>query len=120
MKAKVAGWLMGRGGKAMAPVFVFGLALVGSVACGSPARLPGAALGWTPLLHVERASAALAVMGTVWLVGWHALHGRFPIKFGNIEYANETRASAATVDGHEQRLELIEDYLALADRRRAP
>jgi hypothetical protein len=105
---------MGYKTKAITPVIVFVLALIGSVAYGSPAKLPGAALGWTLLLHVERASAVLAVLGAVWLVGWRALHGRFPIKFGHVEYEDEFAASAVTVDAHERRLKVIEDYLTLA------
>ncbi len=102
---------MGYKAKAAMPALVFGLAFIGSVAYGSPARLPGAALGWSLLLHVERASAVLAILGAVWLVGWRALHGRFPIKFGHVEYEDELAASAATVEAHERRLKLIEGYL---------
>ncbi len=57
----------------------------------------------------------LAVLGTVWLIGWRALHGHFPIKFGNIEYADELKASTKTVDAHEERLKLIEDFLELVE-----
>lgn len=67
------------------------------------------------MLHVERAAVALGAIGTVWLVGWRALHGRFPIKFGNIEYARELAAPAATIEAYEQRLELLEDYIGLAE-----
>jgi hypothetical protein len=42
------------------------------------------------------------------------LHGHFPIKFGNIKYADELKASASTVEVHEQRLKFIEDYEGLA------
>jgi hypothetical protein len=62
-------------------------------------------------------------------IGWRALHGHFPIKFGNIEYADELKASAETFEGHEgllkaaeaideaheQRLKLIEAVLGLGD-----
>ncbi len=98
------------------PAFVLLAFLALSIASGRPARLPGAALGWVWLLHVERAAVALGAIGTVWLVGWRALHGRFPIKFGNIEYDGELTASAGTVvDMHEQRIKLLEDYVEIAE-----
>jgi hypothetical protein len=89
-------------------------AFVWSTRSGAPPRLPGAALGWAPLFYVERAGALLGTLGAIVLVGWRALYGHFPIKFGNIEYADELEASAKTVDSHERRLDLIEDYLDLA------
>lgn len=96
---------------------------------GAPPTLPGAALGWAPLFYVERAGALMGAVGVIVLVGWRALHGHFPIKFGNIEYAEELKASATTVEAHEgllkateaideaheQRLTLIEAVLGLAD-----
>ena len=92
--------------------------VLGVIVCsalrGAPRTLPGSALGWAPLFYVERAGALLAAVGVIFLVGWRALHGHFPIKFGNIEYADEIKASTATVDSHEQRLKLLEDYLELA------
>jgi hypothetical protein len=96
---------------------------------GAPHTLPGAALGWAPLFYVERAGALLGALGVIVLIGWRALHGHFPIKFGNIEYADELKASADTAEAHEgllkaaeaideaheQRLKLIEAVLGLAD-----
>jgi hypothetical protein len=41
----------------------------GSDAYGAPAALPGAALGWPLLFHFERASALLATIGLVLLIG---------------------------------------------------
>jgi hypothetical protein len=61
---------------------------------GVPASgLPGAALGWRFLFHLERASVVLATAGIVLLVVWRALHGEFPIKFGNVEYAAKDAAA---------------------------
>jgi hypothetical protein len=88
--------------------------LVASYHAPRPARLPGTALGWAFLFNVERASAVLAVIGTVLLVGWRATHGEFPIRFGNIEYADELNASAETVESHEARRRLVESLLRLA------
>ena len=91
-----------------------------SASRGAPSNLPGAALSWQPLFYVERASALLGGLGVVLLVGWRALHGQFPIKFGNIEYEQELQASTETADSHEQRLRFIEDFLDLADDNDGP
>jgi hypothetical protein len=90
-------------------------ACAASIEAGVPSKLPGAALGSSLLLHVERASAALGALGAVWLIGWRALHGHFPIKFGNIEYADDLKASVDAADTHEKRIKLLENYLGLAD-----
>jgi len=82
---------------------------------GAPQHLPGAALGWTVLFYVERGGALLGSAGIVFLIGWRALHGHFPIKFANIEYAEELKASADTVDSHEQRLKVLEQLSGLAE-----
>lgn len=94
---------------------VVGLVIAWSALRGAPSNLPGAALGWAPLFYVERASALLGGLGIILLVGWRALHGQFPIKFGNFEYAQELQASTETVDAHERRLRLIEGVLDLAN-----
>jgi hypothetical protein len=113
------GWLTSlltsRTVKAALPIMAFAAAFGISLAYGSPKNLPGAALGSPLLLHALRASALLAVVGVVWLVGWRALHGDFPIKFGNIEYAAEVEASASVAEAQEERLKLIEDYLGLVE-----
>jgi hypothetical protein len=94
-----------------AVVALFGAAVWLSYAHGAPAALPGAALGWDLLLHVERASVLLGTVGVVLLVGWRALQGEFPIRFGNVEYA----AKSATVELDEtsedfdERISLLED-----------
>jgi hypothetical protein len=94
---------------------VVGAVVTWSALHGAPGKLPGAALGWRPLFYVERAAALLGGVGIVLLVGWRALHGHFPIRFGNIEYEKELDASTQTVDSHEQRLRIIEDWLDLVD-----
>jgi hypothetical protein len=47
--------------RSLAIAFTVALAL--STAHGTPAKLPGIALGWRLLLHVERAAAAAVVVG---------------------------------------------------------
>ena len=99
--------------KAAAPLVVLTGAVCLSVAAGRPTHLPGAALSWSWLFYLERAASGLGIIAVVWLIGWRGLHGHFPIKFGNIEYAEELQASADTVDAHEKRLRLIERFLEL-------
>lgn len=95
-------------------------ALLGSHAAGTPAELPGIALGWPLLLHLERAAAALALVGIVALVGWRTLSGEFPTRMGQIEYAQR---SADTTDDLQQhtmalaaKLEHLEKKLASRER----
>jgi hypothetical protein len=85
----------GKVGRATAVLVIFAAAIVGSVASGTPDKLPGAAMGWDVLFHLLRASAALGAIGIVALVGWRATHGEFPIKFGNVEYAVKDAAAEA-------------------------
>jgi hypothetical protein len=67
--------------------------VVGSSLAGTPhdvhgaETLPGVALGWRLLFHIERASAVLGATGTALLIAWRGAHGEWPIKFGNLEYA---------------------------------
>ena len=77
--------------KALVVLAIFAIAVVASEKAGVPARLPGAAMGWTALFHIERAAAILGVIGIVLLIGWRALSGEFPIKFGNVEYCGPER-----------------------------
>lgn len=83
-------------------------AIAWSAASSTPGHLPGASLGWRELFYVERAGALLGAAGVILLIGWRALHNKFPIKFGNIEYADEVKASAATVEAHEGLLKAAE------------
>jgi hypothetical protein len=96
-------------------VVLFAAAIVGSAIKGEPDPLPGAALGWPVLLHVERAAAILGAAGAVGLVGWKAAHGEFPIKFGALEYpAKEADAEAKKATAaQEERLQSIEAILGI-------
>lgn len=99
-----------RGGKGAAVFVVFLAAVCASSHAAVPHPLPGVALGWPALLHVERGAALLGAVGTVVLIGWRALSGEFPIKFGNVEYAVErVVAEAEEVSvSHERRIRLLE------------
>jgi hypothetical protein len=103
--------------KALAGVFLLAAATGISYSAGAPGHLPGAALDWRLLFHVERAAAALAILGGVWLVVWRGLHGEFPIKFGNLEYAAKEAAanSEEATEAQELRLQLVEAILGIAD-----
>ena len=82
---------------------VGGAAFWASVGAGVPARLPDVAMGWTLLIHVERAATLLAAIGAVVLVGWRASRGDFPIRFGQVEYA--VRGAARDLDAKNEALE---------------
>jgi len=89
-----------------------------SVEEGRPKALPGAALGWPALFYVERAAALLGSAGVVLLVGWRALHGHFPIKFGNIEYETPQvigRRSESAAEGLDRRLRFVEVLTGVRD-----
>jgi hypothetical protein len=92
-------------------------ALVGvSVAHGVPAEMPAASLGWPLLLHVERAVALLGLAAAATLVGVRATRGRFPVRFGQIEYpADDIDGRALAVRGtQEERIRFIEGVLRIA------
>jgi hypothetical protein len=81
-----------------------------SVGAGTPGELPGVALGWPLLLHLERAAVLVAGLGLVVLVGARATMGRFPFRLGQIEYAMEemTTEFAKTVRVQGERLDALE------------
>lgn len=95
--------------KAVAVLVVFGIAVWASAKAAEPATLPGAALGWKALFHVERAAAILGALGLVFLISWRALAGEFPIKFGNVEYAaKDAAAEAKQATDLQERRKLVE------------
>lgn len=89
---------------------VFGLVVWTSDRSGVPTELPEIALGWTLLLHIERATALLGGIGIVILVGWRALRGELPIKLGHLEYPGEqaTAEMRSAVASHEERIRALE------------
>ena len=95
--------------KGMALAAVFGGAIYLSTQASVPDPLPGAALGWTLLFHIERAAAILGAIGIVLLIGWRALSKEFPIKFGNVEYAEKAASEAEEAsESLEQRIRWLE------------
>ncbi len=57
-----------------------------SVLYGTPAKLPGVALGFPVLLHLERAAAVLAVIAVVSIFAYMTSLGYLPSQLGNIGY----------------------------------
>lgn len=86
---------------------------------GSPDELPSVALGWRLLFHVVRATALLAAVGVVLLVGWRATKGEFPIKFGQVEYAAREAAGEAALAAasQERRIRILEVLQGIRDPR---
>jgi hypothetical protein len=85
-----------------------------SMSAGTPSDLPGLALGWPLLLHLERGTALVAALGVVALVGVRATMGRFPVRLGQVEYAGRVMSEfdeAARSDG--DRLDALEGAVAL-------
>jgi len=60
--------------------------VLASVLYGTPARLPGVALGFPLLLHLERAAAVVGAIGAVLVVAILTRHGYLPSQLGNIGY----------------------------------
>ena len=98
-------------------IAIFAGMVYASDRAGVPDSLPGAALGWVALFHVERAGAMLGAVGIVLLIGWRALSGEFPIKFGNLEYEVKEAASQAgeVADSHDRRIRALEVLEGIRD-----
>lgn len=95
---------------------VFGGAIYLSTQATIPDPLPGAALGWTLLFHIERAGAVLGAVGIVVLIGWRALSKEFPIKFGNVEYAEKAASEAEEAsESQERRIQWLEALAGIRD-----
>ena len=102
--------------RAAAVLLVFGVAVYASHTHGVPTKLPGAALSWNLLFHIERAAALLGAIGAVLLVGWRATHGDFPVRFGQLEYAQKAAGAAAEVaEAHERRIRVLEVLNGIRD-----
>lgn len=84
---------------------------------GSSDELPAVALGWPLLFYILRATALLAAIGVVLLVGWRATKGEFPIKFGQVEYAARDAAGKAALAAvsQERRIRILEVLQGIRD-----
>lgn len=110
-------WAKKHGWRVLIAGLVFAATVAASYSEGTPTKLPGAALEWAFLFHLERAAAVLAAMGVVALVGWRALLGEFPIKFGQVEYPIKQAAtrSEEIAEAHEERIRILESLTGVAD-----
>jgi hypothetical protein len=110
-------WLKTHGWRILLASAILAAAIEASNLHGVPASLPAPALGWRLLFHVERAVVLLTAIGAVLLVGWRALHGEFPIKFGQLEYAAKEAADQTenVTGGLERRLQLVEGLIGIAE-----
>jgi hypothetical protein len=115
-KTDVAKKIVERGWRPAIVLLVLAVLTWSSDQKNAPRHLPGASLGWVLLFHIERASALLAAVGVVTLIGWRAMHGEFPVKFGNIEYDKKAaNASARATESQERRLRILEALGGLRD-----
>jgi hypothetical protein len=80
---------------------------VASLSAGSPPAnaVPDIALGWTLLLHIERAAAVAGVLGLTGVVLWRAGLGELPFRFANIEYEAHSGDAGRAI---EHRVEFLE------------
>jgi hypothetical protein len=96
--------------------FYAGAAIIGgtvylSSRVGVPKTLPGIALGWPLLFHIERGSALGAAIGLIVLVLWRGAHGDWPISFGNLfQYAPKeaVKLTAEAVEKQREKTALFE------------
>jgi hypothetical protein len=104
-------------GRGAVVAVVFAAAVYASTRAAVPDPLPGVALGWLALLHIERAGALLGAIGIVVLIGWRALSGEFPVKLGNVEYAAKQAAAEAeeASASQEQRIRVLEVLMGTRD-----
>lgn len=98
---------------------VLALAMTLSAVQGWPDELPAPSLGWPALLHLERGAAFIGIAAAVLLIGVRALNGRFPMRFGQIEYsADEREQEIDAVDQLlTQRLHAVETRLGMWEQR---
>jgi hypothetical protein len=83
---------------------------------GVPKTLPGIALGWPLLFHIERGAALIGAIGLATLVLWRGADGEWPISFGNLfQYAPKeaVQVAADAIEEQDDRIAIIEGRLGL-------
>jgi hypothetical protein len=101
---------------ALAVVAVAG-AVFASERFGTPTHLPGIALGWPLLLHLERGAALVATVGVIGLVLWRGAHNEWPESIGNfLKYAPKAavQETAEAFAEQEERFAIIEELLGVS------
>jgi hypothetical protein len=90
---------------------ILAAAFAASVCAGDPQPIPDLALGWSVLLHAERAAAIVGLGAVAGLIPWRAGQGQLPVRFGNIEYAIAEADTNSGVDARIESLELVIEAL---------
>jgi hypothetical protein len=95
------------------------IAIGGSVIYGTPAKLPGVALGLPLLLDLERAAAVLAMTAAVLMFALLTSRGHLPTQFGNVSYPAVGRQQDLTRHFAELDQRLERRLVSLEDRGRS-
>lgn len=95
------------------------IAVGGSVLYGTPAKLPGVALGLPLLLDLERAAAVLTVTAGVLIFALLTSRGHLPTQFGNVAYPAVGRQQESTRHVVELGRRLERRLVPLEDRGRS-
>jgi hypothetical protein len=95
------------------------IAVIGSAFYGTPAKLPGVALGLPLLLDLERAAAVLAVTAGVLIFALLTSRGHLPTQFGNVSYPAVGRQQELTRHLAELDQRLERRLVPLEDRGRS-
>jgi hypothetical protein len=77
----------------------------------APGSLPGIALGWPLLFHVERGAAIVAAIGLIALVLWRGANNEWPSSFGNLFGYDQKKVRGVTLKTfakHQERISELE------------
>jgi hypothetical protein len=103
----------------LAILSAYAIAVGASVLYGTPAKLPGVALGLPLLLDLERAAAVLVVTAGVLIFALLTSRGHLPTQFGNVAYPAVGRQQDLTRHFAELDQRLERRLVSLEDRGRS-
>jgi hypothetical protein len=103
----------------LAILSAYATAVGASVLYGTPAKLPGVALGLPLLLDLERAAAVLVVTAGVLIFALLTSRGHLPTQFGNVAYPAVGRQQDLTRHFAELDQRLERRLVSLEDRGRS-